>query len=296
MNAQLNDKTNAYLAQAAANGYTPEQIAEAIKLLEAAKAAQAAKEAAKGGKKAKAEPTPEELHKAKVQKLLKDSAALEEVKLPTKTYRKDAEGKALNSKGEHINRQHGSGSINTLEVLAHAKANGYTSIAIHKPKTKGSKTDLLWGIMTFDHANDHFIYEGKKYATLKLAHGAFYPGAVFSNKSTIRSAYYLKDGETPAKRADRRLSEDLITYSPKATPKTSPKGTPEGSVAAAGGGEPAPEADDADAEHTCDDCGETYFGGDHICDDAPAPPPVAVPVASSVIIKGKAKVKKAAKA
>jgi len=140
-------------------------------------------------------------------------------------------------------------------------------------------------------SNNLYTYEGKTYTSLFQGHKAFYPGATFSNQSTVKSAYFLKAGETPGKLSGRKLetAASFISYSPKKT-------TPEGSVAAGGGGaasvaESEHSEPEDDEEHTCEDCGETYYGGDHICEEEAAPAP-----APTVIIKGKAKVKKAAKA
>jgi hypothetical protein len=278
----LNETTTTYITELKAQGYTDDLIQAALKAVLEAKAKEEAKKAKAA--KPKAEPSEEDKRKAALKKLTADLAKLEGVKVATKDY-----------SATTVKRTNGKGELQNADIILHATENQYTAITIHAPRTKGSRTDLKWGVFTIDKGTDSFIYEGKAYKSLYTAHRAFYPDHTFSNKATVKSAYFLKAGETPGKLPDRQLSESFIHYTVKATPKaTTPKSaTPAASIK--GDSESVATApEDSESEGEAEEAApatvaveEELVFNDEGEEVAPATAAVALPVATGVIRKGK---------
>ena len=242
MNTQLKDTTNAYIQELKEQGYTDDLIQEALKAVMEAKA----KAEAKAQKKAKAEPSPEQVRAQKLKKLKADLAKLEGVAVPSKDY-----------SATKVKRTVGKADIKDTDIFAHALANGYKSVAIHKAKTKGSKTDLFWTVFSLDLINNLYkSADGKSFPSLTLAHKSFSTGT-FSKTATLKSAYFFKTGEAHAKIPGRQLftSADFLSTTPK-------KASPEGSVAPH---EAHDHSDHEEEDSVCEMCGQAHADDQEEC-------------------------------
>lgn len=276
-----NQTTNDYLTQMRANGYSEDLIQAALKTVAEAKA----KAETKASRKPKAEKTPEQVRAEQLKKLTADLAKLEGVKVATKTF------------ATKVVRKNGSVSLNNEDIIRYAGDKGYSSVFIHAPKSKGSKTDLAYGRFTPDALSNKWIYEGKTYDDLHQAHKVFYPDHTFSKEATLKSAYFAKDGEEGAAlKADKEKARLLykIADTEGFVSRTPVKAI---SVASAAPAKAAPVADaeESEAEAEESEAAEAEAEEELVFEDEP-PVIIPAPAPKAIVFTGKKVPKKAVKA
>jgi hypothetical protein len=252
-------------------------------LPEAALSAAVAKAQAAQAKKAKPAQTPAQLLKAQTDQAARAVFALLGLKPET--------GKNATREGQ---RQHGRGTIDDQAIMDYMIKHKHKGVAIHKPATKGSKTNLLWTLVRLNRADR--TWNGDAKATLSSIHHEFAPPpASFGILSTLKSAYFIDDFNVAPKKAKACSLYDLSeptesggnfhSYTLKGSKQSSVAGSSKSSVAgsvARGAG-----ADESD--------GNESDGNESDAPAAPAPAPAPAPVAVAAKPKPAAKPKAAAK-
>lgn len=225
-----------------------------------------AKQKAEKPKRVKAELSPEQLRAKQLKELTKKLAEANGVKVASKRM------------GE-VKRTNGRGEIRNEEIIQYAYSNGYTRIYLHKGKVASCE----WATITFEPANNLFLWNGQKFESLYALHKAFATGSTFSRASTLSSTYFAKDGEKPERTKERRLSEinkEWLYYSPKSGSVASGKPEPE----PVADEKPEPEAEDSEVEFEIEE------------DSVPAPAPAPAPEPVKVVKLGSIRVPRKPKA